>query len=80
VGVVMMRDNKADLRRVDELIAAVEAARAAHVRRLIRARYSATCDVCGEPVAVGDVVAWRPSAAPTHVACFKGELAGVPRG
>jgi hypothetical protein len=36
--------------------------------------------VCGEPVAVGDVVAWRPSAAPTHVACFKGELAGVPRG
>jgi hypothetical protein len=76
----MTRDNKAELRRVDELRAAVEAARAAHQRRLIRARFSATCDVCSEPVAVGDVIAWRPNAAPTHDRCYRGELAGVTRG
>ncbi len=71
----MMRDPTKELRRVDALRAAVERARAAHARRLIRARYSATCDVCGESVAIGDVIAWRPNAAPTHASCFKGEVA-----
>jgi hypothetical protein len=71
----MRPDNKSELRYVDELRAAVERARAAHARRLIRARFSATCDVCAEPVAVGDVIAWRPSAKATHDRCYRGEVA-----
>jgi hypothetical protein len=80
VGVVVRRDNKSDLRRVDELIAAVQAARAAHQRRLIRAKFSGVCDVCAESIGVGDLLAWRPNAKSTHASCFKGELAGVTRG
>jgi hypothetical protein len=71
----MMRDPTKELRRVLELRAAVEAARVAHRRRLIRAKFSGTCDLCKEAVAVGDLVAWRVGAPVTHASCFKGEVA-----
>ncbi len=60
---------------MDELRAAVERARAAHARRLIRARYAGRCDLCAQPIQIGDSVAWRPNAAPTHASCFRGEVA-----
>lgn len=57
-----------------EVQAACEAARASQRRRIIRARFSGRCDLCSEPIAVGDAIAWRANACPTHARCFKGEV------
>lgn len=57
-----------------DVVQMLEQARASQRRRIIRARFSGRCDLCSEPIAIGDAIAWRANAAPTHARCFKGEV------
>lgn len=57
-----------------DVVQMLEQARASQRRRIIRARFAGSCDVCKTAIAVGDAIAWRANAAPTHARCFKGEV------
>ncbi len=38
-------------------------------RLIVRAKYASACETCGERIAVGEKVLWRPRSRPKHLAC-----------
>lgn len=68
----MSRDNKRELRRVEELHEAIDRARRAVTpRTIIAARYPGRCYLCDEPIAIGDSVAWRAGTSAVHASCHR---------
>lgn len=61
-------------RDFNAMLAAIAAARRAQHRRIVLARFSGVCDLCGTTIEVGAKIAWRPNARATHAECFVGEV------